>query len=987
MASNLATAYVQILPSTDGLGSAIADELNISAGTAGEQAGKTASSGFGKGLATLGKVGAAAIGAATAATGAFAKSAVETGKLFDSSMSQVAATMGLTMEDMANEVGTVDLAWGTFSGNLREYAQEMGKNTAFSATEAADALNYMALAGYDAQTSMNMLPNVLNLAASGGMDLARASDMVTDTQTAFGISLERTSLMVDEMAKAASTGNTSVEQLGDAFLTVGGLAQELNGGFVQVRDGAAQFVDGTQELEIALTAMANAGVKGTEAGTHMRNMLLKLSSPTKDGAEQLEALGVSVFDTEGQMRSLSNIFGDLSESMGDLTQEDKINAISDLFNTRDLASAEALLNAVDQDWDAIGASILDAKVPFEDVKQAMQDAGVDITKFYSTMEEGNLSTDNIDQFAADIRMNLTTLGLTAEEAAENMAADWGISFDEALQAVNAVKPAIDEAAGSAQQMADTQLDNLAGDITYFQSALEGAKIAVSDGLTPTLREFVQFGTDGLSDLTAAFQEGGVYGAMSKLGDILAEGVGMLATMLPDIVNAGAELLGALATGILDNLPMIAKAAMEIITNLGQKLAENASDIGPSIALLLSQLADIFVQNLPAIIDIGMEIITGLVSGITESLPLIIAVIPQIVDAILSQGPELMVAALEIANALIQGLVDSIPVITAMIPQIIESLVTMMCGGDSITAIMEGAITLFTSILDALPEIITNIVSMIPDIITAIISALLEATPQLIEAGITLFVALIEAAPQIVNTIITLVPKIITSLVAAIVGSVPKLKEAGIQMFNGLAQAVPNIITKLGSEIPKIINGIVSRLKAGLSAIRAVGSDLLTGLWNGMNDKVHWILSKVTNIGNSIIEKVNKIFGRSSPSKVFRAIGNDLGLGLGLGWEDSMKDVNNKIGKDLNYKGNIDIGSNIDDSALTRLGDIASVANTGIASASVSNAPSLDGVRFSIKETIDLGDTKLKSIVSDYVIKQIGSDLKAVKVSRGGFNAL
>ena len=103
------------------------------------------------------------------------------------------------------------------------------------------------------ETSMSMLPNVLNLAAAGGFDLARASDMVTDTQTAFGISLERTSLMVDEMAKAASTGNTSVEQLGDAFLTVGGLAQELNGGVVTLTDGTIASVDGIQELEIALT--------------------------------------------------------------------------------------------------------------------------------------------------------------------------------------------------------------------------------------------------------------------------------------------------------------------------------------------------------------------------------------------------------------------------------------------------------------------------------------------------------------------------------------------------------------------------------------------------------------------------------------------------------------------------------------------------------------------------------------------------------------
>ena len=318
----------------------------------------------------------------------------------------------------------------------------------------------MALAGYDVQTSMEMLPNVLNLAAAGNMELATASDMVTDTQTAFGISLERTNQMVDEMAKAASTGNTSVEQLGEAFLTVGGLAQELNGGMVTLADGTTQSVDGVQELEIALTAMANAGVKGSEAGTHMRNMLLKLASPTSDGTKALEAMGVAVFDAEGNMRSLSDVFGDLSDELNNMTQEEKIQTISDLFNTRDLASAEALLNAVGEDWDEIGESILNAE-------------------------------------------------------------------------------------GAAQQMADTQLDNLAGDITLFKSALEGAQIAISDELTPSLREFVQFGTDGLSRMTSAFKDGGISGAMEEFGNILSEGLGMISSKLPDAVDAGLQLLEAI----------------------------------------------------------------------------------------------------------------------------------------------------------------------------------------------------------------------------------------------------------------------------------------------------------------------------------------------------------------------------------------------------------------------------------------------------------
>ena len=466
------------------------------------------------GLQTAAKAGLVAVTAATTATVGFGKSAVEAGMNFDQSMSQVAATMG----DKADKMVQYNGKTVTSMEALRDFAQEMGRTTAFSATEAADALNYMALAGYDADVSMQMLPNVLNLAAAGSMDLARASDMVTDTQTAFGISLERTSQMVDEMAKAASTGNTSVEQLGDAFLVVGGLTQELNGGMVELADGTKKPVDGVQELEIALTAMANAGIKGGEAGTHMRNMLLKLSDPTDQGVTALENMGVAVFDTEGKMRSLSDVFGDLSKAMDSMTQEQKIQTISDLFNTRDIASAEALLNAVGQDWDKIGAEILNAK-------------------------------------------------------------------------------------GAADKMAKTQLDNLAGDITLFQSALEGAKIAVSDKLTPSLRELVQFGTGGLSRLTDAFQKGGLKRAMNVFGTILSEGLKMIVKKLPSFVDAGVELLSALGNGIINNIDLITDTATQVITKLGDALVKGIPKLMEAGSKILSNILDGIIENLPTITPI------------------------------------------------------------------------------------------------------------------------------------------------------------------------------------------------------------------------------------------------------------------------------------------------------------------------------------------------------------------------------------------------
>ena len=241
---------------------------------------------------------------------------LKTGADFDKSMSQVAATMGKPIDEVQD---------------LRDFAIEMGSKTAFSAKDAADGLNYMALAGYDAEMSMKMLPTVLNLAAAGNMDLAKASDMVTDAQSALGLSAEETEKLIDQMAKTASTTNTSVEQLGSAILTVGGTAKIMKGG--------------PAELAQVLGLLADNGIKGSEGGTALRNVLLSLSSPTAKGATQLELLGVKVFDANGEMRSMTDIMADMNKGLSKLTDEQRTQAIATIFNKQLLPSSTSVTSS------------------------------------------------------------------------------------------------------------------------------------------------------------------------------------------------------------------------------------------------------------------------------------------------------------------------------------------------------------------------------------------------------------------------------------------------------------------------------------------------------------------------------------------------------------------------------------------------------------------------------------------------------------------
>jgi len=247
-----------------------------------------------------------------------ATSSVSVGMSFNKAMSQVAATMGTTVDQI---------------DGLTKVAKEMGSATKFSATEAAEALNYLALAGYDADKAAEVLPSVLNLAAAGGMALGEASDMVTDAMAALNIEASKQNVdeFGDKLAMAASKANANVEQLGQAILTVGGTAANLKGG--------------TTELTTALGLLANVGIKSAEGGTHLRNIILALQSPTDDASKMMQKLGLSVYDAQGNMRGLDEILSDLNTAMDGMTQGQKDSIINQLFNKTDLAAVNGLLAA------------------------------------------------------------------------------------------------------------------------------------------------------------------------------------------------------------------------------------------------------------------------------------------------------------------------------------------------------------------------------------------------------------------------------------------------------------------------------------------------------------------------------------------------------------------------------------------------------------------------------------------------------------------
>lgn len=663
----------------------------------------------------------AAIGAATSAVGAFAASSVKVGSSFDSSMAQVAATMGKTVDEI---------------GDLRQFAQDMGATTAFSATQAADALNYMALAGYDANQSMEMLPNVLNLAAAGDMELARASDMVTDAQSALGLSAEETTDLVDMMAKASSKSNTSVAQLGDAILTVGGTAKTLAGG--------------TNELNTALGILADNGIKGSEGGTKLRNVILSLSAPTDNAAGALADLGVKTVDAAGNLRPLEDIMGELGDAMDGLGTADRAEIISTIFNKTDIAAVNALLDTSSERWDELSDAI-----------------------YHSS--------------------------------------------------------------DAAEAMAKTQLDNLAGDVTLFKSALEGAQILVSDQLTPTLRDFVKFGTDGLTEISDAFKEGGLDGAMTAFGDVLSKGLSMIIGKLPQMIDAGMKLIGALGQGLLDNLPVLIDATIEIG----------------------NQILNGIVEALPAVAEGAVQIIAGLANGIAQMLPTliptIVEVVTQIVQTLIENVPLLINAAIQLVQGLAEGILNSIPVLIEMAPMLIESLVKAITEG--VPSFVQGAINLIQGIVTALPRIIQSLILALPTVIDALVNGLMSSLPVMIQGTIQLVMALVKAMPQIIKALVAAVPTIIKTITDALINNLPMIIQGLVDLIAQIVVALPEIIMAIIQVIPTLIASIVQAILTSAPLIFNAVVQILSTIGTTLVQKGAEFLG---NVGQTMSDIYNKV---------------------------------------------------------------------------------------------------------------------------------
>lgn len=490
------------------------------------------------------------------AVGGVATAALKTSMDFDSAMSKVAAVSGATGDDFQA---------------LRDKAIEMGGKTKFSASEAADAMNYMAMAGWKTEDMLSGISGIMNLAAASGEDLATTSDIVTDALTAFGLSASDSGHFSDVLAAASSNANTDVGMMGETFKYVAPIAGGL--GY------------SAEDTAIAIGLMANSGIKASMAGTSLRSALATLVDPTDATIESMLALGLATQETGVDQEKLEKAQRKVEKA------------------TLNVEKAQVSYNQAVAKYGAESPQAQKALLGVQQKSIDLEQAQSDLEKVQNTLvgtgEVHNLVLNDENGNARSLREVLIflreTLGdLDEQEQSAALAAVFGTEAMTGLQAIVSASDddfeklvgAIDNCDGAAGDMADTMQDNLAGQITELMSQLETLAISIADLFTPALRDIVAHVQDFVSWLTnlddgtktmiatiaiviAGLSPVLVTGGkiISGIGKIIGA-VGKVITIVPKIAGVVSGVVGFVTGTVIPFIGTIVSGIGTVITTIG-----------------------------------------------------------------------------------------------------------------------------------------------------------------------------------------------------------------------------------------------------------------------------------------------------------------------------------------------------------------------------------------------------------------------------------
>ena len=738
----------------------------------------------------------------TTVIGGVGVAAVKTAADFDSAMSQVAAVSGATGKDF---------------DALRSKAREMGSKTKFSATEAAEAMNYMAMAGWKTEDMLGGIEGVMNLAAASGEDLATTSDIVTDALTAFGLSAKDSGHFADILAAASSNANTNVSMMGETFKYCAPIA------------GALGF--SAEDTAEAIGLMANAGIKSSQAGTALRTIMNNLAGDVKISGKAIGDVTIATTNADGSMRDLSDILADCRSAFGNLTESEKAQAAESLVGKNAMSGFLALMNAGEGDIEKLSSAI-----------------------------------DNCD--------------------------------------------------GSAEKMAMTMQDNLAGQLTILKSQLQELAISFGDILMPAIRSIVSK-LQGFVDKLNGMDEGTKRTIVTIA--LLVASIGPLLIIIGTTISKiGVAMQGfvKLANGV-SKLKVAIQGGTGVLGKLGAALGGVSAPVlavVAVIAVLVAAFVHLWRTNegfRDAIIGTWNRIkdtISGFCQGIVDRLNALGFQFTDIVDVLKTVWDGFCQILAPIFEGVFNHIANILSTVTGVITGILDVFIGIFTGNWSqawtgvkeiFSSIWDGISSFFTNILNVIKgvadvvlgwfgtswnEVWTNIKTFFEGIWNGIVSfftGIWETIKNVVQTGIMLIGSILEAAVDIITLPFRFIwencKEIIIAVWDAIKSKVTTVIHAVASVISTVMNAIKTVFTTVWNAIKTVVTTVVNAIKSVVTTVFNAIKSTATTVWNAVKTAVttpvNAIKSTVTSVFNSVKSTVTSIFNgiKSTATSVWNGI--------------------------------------------------------------------------------------------------------------------
>ncbi|MBO5639844.1 MAG: phage tail tape measure protein [Oscillospiraceae bacterium] len=724
-----------------------------------------------------------AIMPASMAVAGLGAAAVKTAADFDAGMSKVAAISGATGDDL---------------DALRDKAREMGAKTKFSASEAASAMEYMAMAGWKTEDMLGGIEGVMNLAAASGEDLATTSDIVTDALTAFGLTAQDSAHFADILAAASSNANTNVAMMGETFKYCAPIA------------GALGF--SAEDVAEAIGLMANAGIKSTQAGTALRTIMNNLSGEVKITGKALGEVTIATTNTDGSMRELSDILADCRGAFSQLSKSEKAQAAEALVGKNAMSGFLALMNAGDADIEKLANSIdhcSDTFVKTVDgaiipMSQALEE-GIDWIEEYNGVSE---------QMAAVMQDNLGGQLTILKSQLEELAISFGEMLMPAIRAiVSKIQAFVDKLNGMSESQRKAVLT-----IGLIIAALGPLLVILGTVISKVgvaMQGFVKLAT-GVKKLGVAVKAGtGVFGKLgAALGGISGPVLAVIAVIavlvaafkhLWDTNEEFRNAITAIWNTIVGKIQAFCQGIVDRLNALGFEFG--------SIVDVLKSLWDGLCQFLAPVFEAAFSVVSTVLGSVLD---VITGLLDVFIGLFTGNWSQLWNGVKEIFSGVwdaITGLFD-----TAL--NLLKSLAEVVFGwfGTTWESVWTGIKSFFETIWNGIVAFFSGIWNSIVSVVTAQINAVKTVVT-------TVFNAIKTTASTIWNGIKTAISTVVDGIKSKVSSAFESVKNTATNLFNGIKSTATSVWNGIKTAIITPIEAARDKIRAALNAVSGFFSGL------------------------------------------------------------------------------------------------------------------------------------------------------------------